>query len=444
MCTNPRLINKPHNDFDTRTGSVSALVSSDIGFVKQRVLSNVYGFQRDVIAVPCGKCVECLKKRQNDLAVRCVREASKRGSMHFLTLTYNDSSVPYQVRLERVDKETGEVFHDYPSSPLVRYGDQTEENVAFVDAVRSELAGIRPGSRARIFSSTIFETDSELYRYEITPSLYRRDVRLWLKRCRVRYFREKNRQLPDFSYVVCGEYGPRTCRPHYHICFFGLCRDDVLYFASQWQYGFWNLKTVNAVNPDGSNGFQIASQYVGKYMSKGKFECDSVTCGLSEKPRLMLSIGLGNDMPSELLAHYRAYDLFGPYDPETLKFDTGDSITSAQMRVLFQEIRKRSYFSVGEKKFGIPRSMLIKVWYKYYETTKSFRATQLRRLYSRFLQTDLVEDYIRKLWQDNPGIDHAAFIGQVREFILLSENSRQANERRREDSLRAFYNQSIF
>ena len=232
---------------------------------------------RSEVTVPCGKCIACLKRRQSDLAVRAMREANKRGSMQFLTLTYDDMSLPLQVRLERIDKSTGEVFHDLVSSPLVRYKGLVEDDCTkeFVNVVRNELSCIRPGSTARVITKPFFESENDLYRYEITPSLNRRDVRLWLKRCRVRYLREKGVPLSDFSYIVCGEYGPKTCRPHYHIALFGLSFNEASYLASQWQFGFTNLKSINSFNSDGTNGFEIASKYIGKYMSKGKFECDS-------------------------------------------------------------------------------------------------------------------------------------------------------------------------
>ena len=78
--------------------------------------------------------------------------------------------------------------------------------------------------------------------------------------------------LPDFSYVAISEYGPRTCRPHYHLAFFGLKREHLLSIGpmadgkSQAGSGLFNQ-----VNPDGSSGFLKASKYIGKYMSKGKF-----------------------------------------------------------------------------------------------------------------------------------------------------------------------------
>lgn len=44
---------------------------------------------------PCGKCIECLKDRQNSWKIRLVEEARDHKFVYFFTLTYNDDSVPF-------------------------------------------------------------------------------------------------------------------------------------------------------------------------------------------------------------------------------------------------------------------------------------------------------------------------------------------------------------
>ena len=62
----------------------------------------------DVVPVPCGKCIECLKARQNALVSRALEESQKRGSFVFLTLTYSDEYLPIAQSLWRASKDTGE------------------------------------------------------------------------------------------------------------------------------------------------------------------------------------------------------------------------------------------------------------------------------------------------------------------------------------------------
>lgn len=56
------------------------------------------------ISVPCGKCPVCLKKRQQDWAIRMEKETdfidSNGGCCYFTSLTYKDEALPY-------DEETG-------------------------------------------------------------------------------------------------------------------------------------------------------------------------------------------------------------------------------------------------------------------------------------------------------------------------------------------------
>lgn len=56
---------------------------------------DVAGGATRTYTVPCGKCVECLKTRQNDYMVRIYEELMQAGKGCFLTLTYAPENVPY-------------------------------------------------------------------------------------------------------------------------------------------------------------------------------------------------------------------------------------------------------------------------------------------------------------------------------------------------------------
>lgn len=55
---------------------------------------------------PCGKCIECLKDRQNSWKIRLTEEARDHKYVYFFTLTYNDDTVPYSY-----DPEGNKVLH---------------------------------------------------------------------------------------------------------------------------------------------------------------------------------------------------------------------------------------------------------------------------------------------------------------------------------------------
>lgn len=61
-----------------------------------RRIDNVEGLRS--IQVPCGKCYECLKTKQNDYMVRIYEEMMQVSKSCFVTLTYNDNTVPFLVR----------------------------------------------------------------------------------------------------------------------------------------------------------------------------------------------------------------------------------------------------------------------------------------------------------------------------------------------------------
>lgn len=46
------------------------------------------------VAVPCGQCYGCRKRRAQDWAVRCLGEAEEHEQTCFLTLTYDEQSIP--------------------------------------------------------------------------------------------------------------------------------------------------------------------------------------------------------------------------------------------------------------------------------------------------------------------------------------------------------------
>lgn len=58
-------------------------------------VNNIYGVH--CIQVPCGKCFECLKIKQNDYMVRIREEMMQVPKSCFVTLTYNNDSVPYLI-----------------------------------------------------------------------------------------------------------------------------------------------------------------------------------------------------------------------------------------------------------------------------------------------------------------------------------------------------------
>lgn len=330
----------------------------------------------DYLPVPCGKCINCLKNRQNALVSRCLEESEKRGSFVFLTLTYADEYLPIAQSLWRCSKETGEVSLVNKGEVIIsgrskRLSGLQAEFKDSIDDIRSRFMSKAPkaSQEPRYVDIPIpgFEDDEYVYFSRLTPSVCRKDVRLWLKRARVNYEREIGKKLSDFSYVAVSEYGPNTCRPHYHLAFFGLSSDEASWLASSWPYGFIMLKTVKRVNEDKSNGYEIASRYIGKYMTKGKFDCLSVLDGSAEKPRICQSVGIGKSLVDKVKSSVCAFDLYGEYDLDTFFCPSlGRCLNASEIDSLCREIPKRLYYQYGSDdrfKLPIPRVFREKIFY---------------------------------------------------------------------------------
>lgn len=222
---------------------------------------------------PCGKCTECIKMKQLDYAQVMAFQASKKGSAHFVTFTYQDDHLP--IRL--LDMESGEI----------RYLSDSQGD----SLLRSDYYKSLPqvGSYRRYVHSLWFQRPT----YNMCASLRRRDFRLWLKRVRVYYERETGEHLPEFTYLCIGEYGEKTYRPHYHALFFGLSDRFIAYMVHDWnkRFGYTLAKTLPvASNQDVAK----CCMYVAKYMNKGCADCPElfIPHSLMEKPRLMLSCGM--------------------------------------------------------------------------------------------------------------------------------------------------------
>lgn len=298
-------------------------------------------YRRIHAVVPCGHCIECLKQRQSNFATRIYLEARKGKQMFFVTFTYNNDSIPLAMRVETIDKSSGEILG---SSPYEILSDEAAANF------RSRICELPSTSSARYIYHDICEFDNCVFRASITPSLNRLDVRNWLKKRRIQYEREFGEKLPDFTYAFCGEYGPKGGRPHYHGLFMGLTYEQLSWLLLDWNLkkGYTLTKEIPILNPDGTDARLIVARYVGKYLAKGKFDLDSCLRGDCEKGRLCNSLNLGNILTDELVSYYRAYDIAGgEYNLDTFQRLDGSVLTEAEVNSVVAEVRKRSKISLG-------------------------------------------------------------------------------------------------
>lgn len=144
-------------------------------------------------AIPCGQCIGCRIQRSRIWSMRCSHEAQLWKDNIFLTLTYNPESVPRSL-----------VHRDVQ---------------LFLKRLRKYIVSLNPYSRD---SDKVFYDD-------------------WNFKNRVRYF-------------MCGEYGEKFSRPHYHLILFNFKPKDMerrgRYYVSEtisklWPKGFHLIGDVN-------------------------------------------------------------------------------------------------------------------------------------------------------------------------------------------------------
>ena len=311
--------------------------------------------------VPCGKCIQCKTKDQGEYAQRCINAANEDGQVWFITLTYNNDHVPSNYRLE--DPSTlfdsdGELIEDSSDSSVL----ETDEDTGEMVAKRRYL------------------------------SLDREDIKKWKKRVKIRYERKFGKKL-ELKYIICGEYGPRTHRPHYHGMFFGLDKDAARMLEKDWNdnYGFTCFKYIPTFSVDGSNQVEKVAKYCSKYCVKvNELEDDSVINQLVQKPRKMTSQGLGVPSAKKMMQLQRyqlCKDLFD-YDENKPQ----DTLTNSQQKLLINEIKKR------RKASRLPRYLIKRLFY-YKDFFGNPRAFEVQKMVSRSLQMDIQKDYSRELYE---------------------------------------------
>lgn len=370
MCTRPITIRVPHNPYER----------------------NVLGFQGyKTVTVPCGKCPECLAKRQRDISVRAYREALKYGDCFFVTFTYKPFCVPFSQVFFDVNLDTGEST-DYHVPSLVT-------DSGLLEYLRSKY---KLHSRGVFYD---YASKREFVQYEdgaihehyllFTPTLSYRDFASRIKYFRTDYQRKVGKL--DFKYICVGEYGSKkSCRPHFHCLFFGLNYDQVCYFCKFWDLGFYYIQHVKLKNDDGSDGMAKVASYIGKYAAKGSFVPSSVKNRFTLPCKVSASRKIGLSDLDPLIRYYRAYDIC-KYDIN--KFDIPQEKQSVIISEVFNRLKKFEYgvsrrivcstpLSIRRAIFGYKVFDGVACWstlyYKVMDFARSFYQAQNDRTFEKF------------------------------------------------------------
>ena len=293
--------------------------------------------------VPCGKCPECIKDKQNEYVIRTVEESHKKGNPWFITLTYSEDTVSFLYE---------------------------EDESGMYNKVTGELV-----------------TDDE----ENHRVLNNKDITNWKKRVR-RHIEYHTGKKLDFSYLICGEYGPRTHRPHYHGILLGLTDEEVMEFKKDWEkhYGFTSFEKVNITEID-----RVGS-YISKYICKQPLlEEPLVTDGVIAKPRKITARGFG--MPNKKRFDAMKRDVLGELsdiDPDTLSGKSVKTVSEQLNRIINNNKKK---YKLNGREYKLPGYYWKKFTYIKDAFTRKDRGTLLSKMVSRALQNRVQKNFTDEL-----------------------------------------------
>lgn len=221
--------------------------------------------------VPCGKCAECVKKKQAEFAALSLHQGLKSGSLHFFTFTYRNETIPVAITEDPFDDDNRHIVGFQRGC-----SDWLDDNGFFKNRV-------------------LFDHVSDSSEFELCCSLCREDVKKVLKQ-----FRKDN---PDasFKYAIFGEYGEQHGRPHYHGLFFGLTDKHAKSLSDLWSNRFGFVHYAPQLSGNLYLGdYKALSLYVSKYISKGDFTRWKHILPYVEPPRRQSSLNFGSFSNEEL------------------------------------------------------------------------------------------------------------------------------------------------
>lgn len=216
--------------------------------------------------------------------------------------------------------------------------------------------------------------------------------------------------------------------------------------------GFWQKKRVSKLNENRTDGALAVATYISKYISKGKYECDSVKERKAEKGRLCASINLGAEsFPGPLRSWYLGFDLYGRYDLNTLRLEgSGRKLSDEQITKLCDRINSRCVISFPgrEHPFRMCKYLLEKI----FSYNVQFNDSQIKKkawYYIWFLASARLQDVLytseaSRLREALQGVPEDEVHDAIISFYRAEESRKKNRSSRIERDTEQFYSQSVF
>lgn len=198
--------------------------------------------------VPCGKCVECLSKKQSNYVDLIKKEHLSNQYTYYFTLTYDELHVPIlSVDISKTETPLGvtsidryaydvsliDVTHrkktSYVKNRKTKQYDTIIEDDFFDDYEQvkasfrlspSQMPNFKSFLRKGVPNKGLYDFNKiDIYHKNLPIIRYIRheDIKNFLKRVRFHADKQFSAQL---RYYGVSEYGPQTFRPHFHFLFF--------------------------------------------------------------------------------------------------------------------------------------------------------------------------------------------------------------------------------
>lgn len=260
------------------------------------------------ILVKCGHCAACLQEKAIARANRCRNEYPSDGSRValFVTLTYRNACVPYvdmdevystptyYERLQAQGKELPVDMSDFRSVKVYRNAETFWCRVGSGYDFKRKTVYKRKLLTTICFQESLLKISNLQYlrgqQHHRVGVCYLPDVQNFIKRLRINLTRKYGYDK-SFSFYQCSEYGPTTCRPHFHLLIY-VPFDDVTFFkkaiSEAWSYDNY-VRTFKNIEVA-----RNAASYVASYVNCAASVPPVLSCTLSEvRPKCSYSQGFG-------------------------------------------------------------------------------------------------------------------------------------------------------